>query len=97
MVASSASKLCTWYTGTLERVGKGHADFGHAVAFKQRVSRNLLPALQSGERESSRARDHQPGGRRRDVKENTKHHIPKFNLAIKTLENIMTVPFLRTR
>lgn len=56
----------TWDAWALERVGEGHADLGHAVALQQRVPCNLLPALQSGKRESSRARNHQPRERERE-------------------------------
>lgn len=65
----SQSNLCTWDAWALERVWQCHADLGHAVAFQQCVSCNLLPALQSGKRKSSRAGHHQPGGRGPDVRE----------------------------
>lgn len=59
----SQSNFCTWDTWALKRVGKCHTNLSHAVTFQQRVTSNLLPAQQCGKRESSRARNHQSGGR----------------------------------
>ena len=44
----SWSEVSTWCAASLERVGESHADLSHAVALKQHVARDLLPALQSG-------------------------------------------------
>lgn len=60
----SQSNLGTWDAWALQRIGKCHSNLSHAVAFQQRVACNLLPALQGWKRESSRAWNHQSGGRR---------------------------------
>lgn len=60
----SQSNFCTWDAWALKRVGKRHTNLSHAVTFQQRVTSNLLPAQQCGKRESSRARNHQSGGRK---------------------------------
>lgn len=73
--------VCTWDTWALEGVGKCHANLSHAVTFQQRVSRNLLPALQGGKRQSSRARNHQPEGRQTGLRESTagsQSNIPRL-------------------
>lgn len=86
---SSQSNLSTWDAWAVERVGQCHADLGHAITFQQCVSCNLLPALQRGKRESSRARNHQPGGRGTDVRETLYYAIETLrNMSISSLSSL---------